>query len=164
LLLSASEELVLVDPNFDAAEPRFRDPFAALLQIRPAARLWRRCELHVAHPLDKGQPDKAVLGNRIHHMNYHLPALIPNGTKLKVFFWLRKPGGKRMHPRFILTELGGLQPDYGLDEGDSVKDTTIISLISEEVWQTTWGDYCATGQSFDGGSDCVVEIIGKNRR
>ncbi len=164
LLLSASDELVLVDPNFDAAEARFRDPFAALMQIRPAAKPWRRCELHVAHPLDRGQPDKAVLGNRIDHMNHHLPALIPTGTKLIVFFWLRKPGGKRLHPRFILTELGGLQPDYGLDEGDSNKDTTIISLMSEELWQMTRADYCAASQTFDGGADCVAEIVGTASR
>lgn len=93
-------------------------------------------------------------------MNYHLPALIPTGTKLKVFFWLRKPGGKRLHPRFIFTELGGLQPDYGLDEGESDKDTTIISLMSEDVWQMVRADYCAASQSFDGGADCVAEIVG----
>jgi hypothetical protein len=156
-----SDELVLVDPKFDASEPRFRDPLAKLVQIRPMTRPWRRCELHVAHPLVRGgQPDKAVLGMRLHHMNRHLPALIPTGSILKVFFWLRKLGGKRLHPRFILTELGGLQPDYGLDEGDSAQDTTIISLMSEEVWRTARADYCAASQCFDGGQDCVAEIVG----
>jgi hypothetical protein len=155
-----SDELVLVDPNFDASEPRFRDPFAKLVQIRPLERAWKRCELHVAHPLDRGQPDKAVLRMRHYNMSRYLPALIPSGSKLMVFFWLRKPGGKRLHPRFILTELGGLQPDYGLDEGDSAQDTTIISLMSEEVWRSARADYCAASQCFDGGPDCIAEIIG----
>jgi hypothetical protein len=94
-------------------------------------------------------------------MQYHLPALIPSGTKLKAFFWLRKPEGKRLHPRFILTEMGGLQPDYGLDEGDAVGDTTIVSLMSENVWQTARSDYCSGSQSFDGGAGCIAEIDGQ---
>lgn len=162
LLLTASHELVLVDPNFDAAELRFRESLAALVQVRPPAKPWKRCELHVAHPLNRDrQPDKAVLENRLHHMRYHLPALVPSGTNLKVFFWLRRPGGRRLHPRFILTELGGLQPDYGLDEGDAPGDMTIVSLMSEDVWRTARADYCQASQSFDGGPDCVADIAGQ---
>jgi len=145
LLLAVSEELVLVDRNFDAVEERFREPFAALVASRGAGKPWRRCELHVAHPTDKaGALDKTVLKSRIHHMRFHLPALVPAGTTLEIFFWIRRPGGKRLHPRFILTEVGGLQPDYGLDEGDSVGDTTIVALMAESVWETARADYCAT--------------------
>jgi len=104
--------------------------------------------------------DTGTLGNRIHSIRYHLPDLIPAGTKLRVFFWKRRPGGKRLHPRFILTELGGLQPDYGLDEGDATGDTTIVSLMAEEVWQAARADYCSASQSFDGGPGWMAEIEG----
>jgi len=160
LLLNVSSELVLVDPNFDAYEPRFRDPFAALAQIRPDAKPWKRFELHVEHPHTKGRPDVQILQNRVHYMKQYMPPLVPTGTKLKVFFWQGKAAGKRLHPRFILTELGGLQPDYGLDEGQNEQDKTIISLLSETVWQSTWADYCETSQTFTLGKDCLVEIAG----
>jgi hypothetical protein len=162
LLLEVSEELVLVDRNFDVAEDRFRDPFAALVGSRTSGKSWKRCELHLAHPMERnGNLDKAVLRNRIYHLNYYLPALIPNGTTLNVFFWIRKPGGKRLHPRFILTEIGGLQLDYGLDEGDSPGDTMIVSLMAEPVWASARNDYCAASQSFDITPDCRVSIAGQ---
>jgi hypothetical protein len=162
LLVSASDELVLVEPNFKAELDRFRDPFSALINHRPAARPWRRCEVHVECPTDNGgKVDTAALGNRTHNMRYQLVPLIPAGTRLRVFFWRRRPGGKRLHPRFILTELGGLQPDYGLDEGDATGDTTIVSLMAEDVWRTARADYCSASQSFDGGTGCVAEIEGE---
>ena len=160
-LLQASDELILVDPNFDAIEARFRDPFGELVRVRPAGKSWKRCELHVAHPLDKGQLDKNVLANRIAHMKQFLPGLIPAGTVAKVYFWARRPGGKRLHPRFILTDIGGIQPDYGLDEGDSLNDTTIVALLGHEVWQLVKADYCHPSPSFDITADCVVPIPGE---
>jgi len=165
LLFQASNELMLVDQNFDAAEPRFRDPFAALVGARDGAKPWQRCELHVGHPLTKqGSLDKAVLGNRIHHMRYHLAALVPKGSTLRVCFWYRKSGGKKLHPRFILTEYGGVQVDYGLDEGDSGGDTTIVSLMDHDLWQVVRGDYGlgpGRAPAFETASDCICEIAGE---
>jgi hypothetical protein len=162
VLLRASNELVLVEPNFDASEKRFQDSLKALSQCRNHGRPWNRLELHVKFPTDKdGRDFPDALPNRIHSMARHLAPLIPSGNCLNVFFWQRKPDGKKMHPRFILTELGGLQPDYGLDEGDAPGDMTIVSLMSEEVWRTARADYCEASQCFDGGPDCVAEIVGK---
>lgn len=94
-------------------------------------------------------------------MGRQLAPLIPGRTKLHLFFWRRRLGGKRLHPRFILTELGGLQPDYGLDEGDATGDTTIVSLMAEDIWQTARADYCSTSHSFDGGAGCTMLIEGE---
>ena len=67
--------------------------------------------------------------------------LSPSGSTLRVSFWYRKADGKKLHPRFIMTEYGGVQVDYGLDEGDSVGDTTIVSLMDHDLWQVVRGDY-----------------------
>ena len=161
LLLESSDEILLVDQNFDPAEPRFKDPLAAWLQSRNAARPWKRCELHLAHPLDNGAPDKKVLGNRQHYLQRNLADVIPGGSVLRAFHWLRKTGGKKLHPRFILTERGGLQYDYGLDEGDSPGDTTIVTLMDHDLWEAVRADYSQPSPSFDITADCIVAIPGR---
>jgi hypothetical protein len=62
-----------------------------------------------------GIPDKPVLANRIYYMQRHLAPVFPTGCTLRVRFWYRRPDGKRLRPRFVLTECGGLQYHYGLD-------------------------------------------------
>lgn len=166
LLLESSSELVLIDRNFDAAESRFRNPLLALIKAKEkSSGSWRRCELHLGHPLtQQGVPDKAVLANRIHHLRHFLASSIPVGNTLRVRFWCRKPGGKRLHPRFILTELGGVQYDYGLDEGDSPRDTTIVCLMDDDLWQVVRGDYGldpARAPAFATAPDCLCEIEGR---
>jgi hypothetical protein len=162
-LLRFSNELILVDQNFDAAEARFREPFAALLGAG-VTRAWQRCELHAGHPLTKqGRPDKEVLGSRIHHMQHYLPSLIPVGVTVRIRFWYRKGGGKKLHPRFVLTDYGGIQFDYGLDEGDGPDDTTIASLIDHDLWQAVRRDFGLEdgwGPVFDSDADCVCDIRG----
>ena len=163
-LLAVSDELVLVDQYFDPAEPRFSEPFAAFVAARVRGKSWRRCELHVAHPVTKqGQPDKSVLSNRIFHMQHHLARLIPVGNTLCVRFWYRKTGGKKLHPRFVLTEHGGIHYDHGLDEGDSPSDSTIVSLMDQDLWHIVRGDFgldASREAAFGSGPDCIVSVVG----
>ena len=164
LLLENSHELVLVDCNFKADEPRFRIPLAAFAGVRSAGKVWRRMELHVEHPLSGDRPDKVVLANRKDYMRRHLAELIPAGSTLRVHFWYRKPGGKKLHPRFVLTELGGLQYDFGLDAGDGPGDTTIVHLLEEDIWRAIGADYDARpGQTpaFCLDVDAVLDIPGE---
>jgi hypothetical protein len=160
LLLDHSNEIMIVDQNFDPLLDRFRDPLTAWLQSRGRAQPWGRCELHLAHPTDHGQPDKAVLAARQGHLRSILPSLIPTGTVLRAFHWIRKPGGKKLHPRFIITERGGIQYDYGLDEGSSPGEKTIVTLMDQGLWQTVRADYTHPSPSFDLTPDCVVAIPG----
>jgi hypothetical protein len=156
LLLASSEEIMLVDPNFDASEPRFRDPLMSFLGTRTSGKPWQRCELHVDRP-----PEDAVLENRKHHSQRHLAEVVPVGTTLHLHFWSRKAGGEKLHPRFLLTELGGIQFDYGLDAGDGKGDTTIVTLMDHELWKVVRADYTLPSTSFAITPDCIVAIPGK---
>lgn len=73
--------------------------------------------------------------------------LIPAGTSLTVFL---RPGlpDKRMHPRFVLTERGGIQFDYGLDEGHGPGDTTHVVLLEHEVFLQRRREYGKESRSF----------------
>ena len=81
LLLVSSEEIMLVDPHFDASEPRFKDPLMAFLGVKTGGKAWRRCELHVDRP-----PDNQALENRIYYAKRQLAGIVPAGTTLRLHF------------------------------------------------------------------------------
>jgi hypothetical protein len=56
---------------------------------------------------------------------------------------------------------GGLQYDYGLDEGDGPGDTTIVTLMDHGLWQTVRNDLTNPSPSFDITPDCIVAIPGR---
>jgi hypothetical protein len=145
-LLAHSEELVLVDRFFDPREPRFVRPFEAFVGVRPG---WKRLEIHTA------LPDPFYEGSQ--QASYdRLQDAVPSGTALKVFFWPGLPQGEQLHPRFVLTERVGVQFDYGLDEGKSQADTTLVTLLEHEIFLGLREDYCARSRKFGEPREIVV--------
>ena len=146
-LVRHSKELVLVDRNFDPTEPRFQRPFEAFVG---GATRWKRLELHTAmpHPYRRDiQESKYLRG---------LELAVPTGVTLTVCFWPGLPNGELMHPRFVLTERGGVHFDYGLDEGPG---TTLVSLLEHEVFMKLREDYTPASRVF--GTPEVVTVAGR---
>lgn len=141
-LLKVSEELQLVDPNFKVID-RFLATLDELLRLRTRLRQDKpkRLELHLRRP-----EDWATGGVR-HKFEKRLSRVIPRGQDVTVFFWSRRIGGEELHPRFLLTEYGGIKYDYGLDEGDE-GETTIVTLLPDNLWKQLRLDYSRTGQAF----------------
>jgi hypothetical protein len=69
--------------------------------------------------------------------------------------------GERLHPRFLLTELGGLYYDYGLDEGQAHGEKTIVTLMDHALFLQTLADFSSTGPSFDITPDCIIDVRGE---
>jgi len=155
-LLRWSDEILLVDPHFDPTAPRFQKPLKAFLDERPPGRNWKRCELHTLRHEESGKQ-----ANRMHNFQHYLQRLVPASTTLQVHFWSERPGGQNMHARFLLTELGGIQFDHGLDEGDGPEDTTIVTLMEHDLWQSVRADFSQPSPSFDITADCIVAIPGR---
>ncbi len=149
MLLRHSRELVLVDPYFDACEHRFRRPFEAFVRVRKD---WKRLELHTA----RHEPFRRDLQE--HNFRRNLAPAVPRGCTLRVCFWQGQPKGKRMHPRLVLTERGGVQFDHGLDEGRSSSETTLVSLLEHKSFLGFWEDYRPDSRVF--GEPEVLEIVG----
>ncbi len=147
-LLKVSEELVLVDPNFKVMDPfgrpvhRFLDTLSEVLRQRQRVpHPLKRLELHLERPDEAANPT----GRR--EFERRIANRIPTGMKMKVFLWQAPPVGERPHPRFILTEFGGIKYDYGLDEGRQ-GEKTIVMLLGEKLWQELRQDYSEQGQIF----------------
>lgn len=146
-LVRHSKELVLVDRNFDPSEPRFQAPFEAFVG---QAACWKRLELHTALParwLGDVQESKYSRG---------LELRVPTGVTLKVCLWPGLPDLDRLHPRFVLTERGGVYFDYGLDEGPG---TTLVTLLEHEVFLKLRDDYCETSRAF--GAPRIIHVSGR---
>ena len=82
---------------------------------------------------------------------------------MKVFFWTQVPGGLEMHPRFLLTDLGGMHFENGLDEGGP-GEKTLVKPLTHEVWQLCRMFYCAKSGAFALTPGCVVTVQGRKRQ
>ena len=155
LLLSVAIEIVLVDPNFDATESRFREPLAAIFQAPSQCKRWKPCEVHTIKP--------DVFVRDVHEINYsrHLAGVVPTGTTLRVHFWSQRMGGETMHPRFLLTEFGGLHYDYGLDRGRDPGEKTIVTLLDHSLFLQIRADYTCPSPTFDITPDCIIDVRGR---
>jgi hypothetical protein len=155
LALAVCEEIQLVDPHFDVFKRRFRETFTEILSVRRAApQRLRVCEIHTRKPADFVRKAQEALFRR------YFQTALPAGATLRVHFWSERAGGEKLHPRFLLTELGGLKFDYGLDEGEGPSDTTWVMLMDQGMWETVRRDYSRPSPSFELGQDCLVEIQG----
>ena len=147
-LLRCSQELKLVDRNFDPGEPRFARPFAAFVGMHDR---WERLELHTAMPAHFVRDALEAKYRRAFEL------AVPAGTTLRVFLWRGLPEGDQMHPRFVLTERGGVSFDFGLDEGQTPAETTLVTLLEHEVFCGKWQDFCESGTRFGTPERIVVE-------
>ena len=154
LLVAQSNELIFVDPNFDPREPRFSNTFAAILARCSRARSLRRLEIH------RRFPDPFVRGAQEDNYRRRLETIIPENVVLRVCLWQRRDDGQRMHGRFLLAEFGGLQYDYGLDEGDSPHEQTVVTLMDDALYQQVRSDYEPSTSPFALPPDAVIEIRG----
>jgi hypothetical protein len=111
LLLEHCEEVQFVDPHFDPSEPRFRNTFEAMMQLCNTGSI-KVLEIH------REKPTPFIAGVQEAKYRRQLELLVPASTTLRVYFWSQNPGGLGLHPRFLLTDLGGIHFENGLDEGD----------------------------------------------
>jgi hypothetical protein len=153
LLLANCEQLQLVDPYFDPAKARFRNTFRAMLHVCNAGYL-KAIEIHRQKP--------AVFIPSTEQAEYHrkLATLVPAGVTLEVFFWSQMPGGLGMHPRFLLTDLGGMHFENGLDEGEP-GEKTLVKPLTHEIWQQCRSIYSAAIGTFALTPDCIVTVLGQ---
>ncbi len=133
-LLQCASKIKWVDRYFDPQDAGNIGPFEYMLQWigQTFAERPLTIELHVERRDSFSEATKR---------NYLLALrpLTSASVQLTVFFW--KPGTENLHPRFLLTDVGGLQYDYGLDEGRHNLETTIVVLQSPSRWKDEWQRY-----------------------
>lgn len=72
---------------------------------------------------------------------YFAPRL-PNGWHVTIVRWKQIWGRERLHDRYVLTNMGGIGIQGGLDEAkDGHQHTTSLNLMGKEEWIQKWHDY-----------------------
>ena len=132
MLVSTCEEIIMVDPNFRADEPRFHSTLLHLIGLLVARGGGPPKRLEIHTNCIRKQGDVYRRGPQLSQWHEHIEPELPAGWKLTVCYWDQLPSGGKSHARFLLTELGGLYYDHGLDEGPG---QTLVTLLEEEVWE-----------------------------
>jgi hypothetical protein len=151
--LKMGEVLILVDPHVRPQEQRYSRSLRALFEMarRTDGSFPKRLELHIGlDPEDDAAPDLDWLVDKCERF---LPIVLPVGVELKVKILTQRAGGKKLHNRYLLTDIGAVKVDPGLDEGDAGERFELIRL-SDELYRALWDDYASQQPSFD----CIREI------
>lgn len=138
-LLSASKEILFVDRHFDPQQEKYRRPlqeFVRAAVLSPTKRL----EYHLRGDL----PSSLYAEEFAQYCNNELPQILPTRVELRLVRWQQRPGGREFHARFILTEIGGVQFDPGLDAGKRGEQTK-INLLTDLAYHQEWQKYQRDG-------------------
>jgi hypothetical protein len=123
---------------------RFLKPLKAFIDTLQEGALATRVEYH----LEAGEADARWFSNQLRQ---RVPQALNLSEEFPVVFirWNRLPtlAGDRMHPRYILTERGGLRFDYGLDEGGD-GETTDVSILDWGVYERRWREFLPESQTY----------------
>jgi hypothetical protein len=123
---------LIVDREFipsGGAKNKWLNPLASIAKVLVEQKGIDRFELHTL--------DKAIgpwpPGKFVNDCSQHLPRVIPTGISVTANLWRQREGGIQFHKRLILTDVGGVLLDPGLDEGKT-GETYDISLLRDSEW------------------------------
>ena len=139
-LVLHSREIVFVDPFFDPSASKWRNPLAAVLaEATRGGRVLRRCEFHLK--VEKHREGLVYDNATFERLcREHLPAVLPEGVELTLVRWEQIAGGKKLHPRYILTEMGGIGFEVGLHEGKP-EESTDVAILEPAILEQRRSEY-----------------------
>lgn len=143
MLLKSSSEIVFVDQHYSCAARHGR-PLAAFIKEALAGASVRRMEYHIGC---SGTADWFELKLKEQARHLGLSAELP----LNFYRWRERNGGEKFHARYILTELGGMRYDVGLDESDdpSGPQTTDVAALDPGTYLHRWQEYRLESSTFE---------------
>ena len=156
-MLRCATRILFIDPHFNALTNRYKKPLREFLRIICDGRREVKLEYHTSADY-KNAPSWDEFQQECQDA---LPDIIPRGFELTVRRWEERPRGERLHNRYILTDIGGVQFPHGLDEGTGTDD---IFRLSREIYRKRCNDYGHSGSNpaFDLEGEAIV-ITGRSR-
>ena len=151
------KELYLVDPYFRPRDAKFGRVLGHLLaRMDREASQPKRLEVHTSIPGD--YRTDVQKGNWNNWAEEHLPS----GWKLKVVHWERLETGGTLHARYILTDIGGIDYNWGTDEDPA--EHSQVALLDDQFWgilynRFSWPDG-RVPQAFITAPERIFEIVG----
>ena len=158
-LLHNCHTAIFIDPYFMARDnwQKWRQPFESFMQELSITRYKYselRIEFHAA--ADIQYACSAELFKK--RCEERLAGCIPSGLSVCFKRWTQKPKGKKLHDRYIITDIGGVDFSIGLDEGVD-GETQKISILEKNTYEIVWNDYVSVHPAFDLAPDKKDEFI-----
>ena len=142
-MLRSAKQILFVDPHFRASRPRYRNSLRGFLRLVRIGEPPVMIEFHAGHVANDA-PNWDFFRQECEH---HLPNLIPADLTLTVRRWTNRTGGERLHNRYVLTDIGGVQFGAGLDEGDPGTTDDLIRL-DFDAYRQRIKDYSGNAPAF----------------
>jgi hypothetical protein len=150
-LIEQSSEIILVEPNFDPLEPRFLSVLEMMIdRLHESNNRPKRFEIHTC----KFRQKDGSRIQRVHRANFEnaISPILPSSWKVRICSWAENKIEDFQHPRFLLTEIGGIHVDWGLDAGEQGAKTLARGL-GEETHESLFKKYSSTSDSFKSESE-----------
>ena len=146
-MLHIADVVIFVDPYFRPGRLENRRPLEAFLRAVMANRPLAgpsRVEVHMS--LDEERSGTREFFEDQCRRN--LSRCVPEELCLTVFRLRERPGGERLHNRYILTNIGGLVFGAGLDDG-AEGETDDVTLMDRAQYELRWSQHAAEPMAFD---------------
>jgi hypothetical protein len=132
-LFAISKKVKFVDPNCKLEMPRYQSSLTEFLSaIRTSNSTINEAEYHLeaigTADFVKEELNKLLSGSS---------RVFPRGMKIRFIRWKQLPSGDELHPRYVLTDRGGLAYEVGLDAGKPGEKTKVYRISAttrDEVW------------------------------
>ncbi len=152
-LLRLSSRVVVVDPYFRPSKGWQRDVILEFLKrqhVQPG-----RVEVHFATECDRKIRDPAaqLIAHQRHYaecMNAartQLPRVLGTGSRVHLTAWRPSDGDARLHNRYLLTDVGGVQFGDGLERGKP-SHMDRVSILDEESRARLWEAHVGATPAF----------------
>ena len=145
-MIRNSQKVVFIDPYFRIDKPKWHAPLKSIFDKVSADRK-KSCkkidfEIHIG--------DFQELSEKFYkdENGPKLYKILPEGASVTVFRWKQRSNGEKLHNRYILTDIGGVQFGIGLDEGKE-GETDEITLMNRRQYLTRWEQYCSDSPAFE---------------
>lgn len=143
-LLRNSCKVIFIDPHFGPENGRHKRPLKAFLS---ALQTNRGCTITTVEVLTA---NRAPLDFFSDTCNQRMPRIIPACMVVNFVKLAELPNGEKLHNRYILTDIGGVTFNVGLDEGE-VGQTDDVTLMDRKQYELRWAQY-------SGGSPAFVRV------
>ena len=94
----------------------------------------QRARIHGERAVDA---EAALTTARLLACERHLSPMLQQHVECRVFAWAETRNGVRMHNRYVLTEVGGIAAQHGLDSGGA-GETDDLTVLSAEQHRARW--------------------------
>ncbi|MCC7383261.1 MAG: hypothetical protein IT384_15600 [Deltaproteobacteria bacterium] len=139
-MLTNCRQLHLVDPHFGPEKARHRKVLEAFMNVLGNSGLtveWVRVHCSEKSSLAFFEAEAAKMAARL-----------PIRVSIEFVRWRQRPGGERLHNRYVLTDVGGVSLGVGLDAG-AVGETDDVLLLPRAQYELRWAQYVDGSGAFD---------------